>query len=143
MRTLFTKILLWFLFTVALTSSVTWYVSSIFQRSRQPEAGRFTFELREARRAWEMEGATGLNTFLTRLKDASGGGDAALTDANGRDLVSGRDLSKEIHSPPGGRGVPGLLPFIPWFRIETGRGFTTVNQSRDGKYYFVQTFPVR
>jgi two-component system sensor histidine kinase CpxA len=143
MRTLFTKILLWFLFTVALTSSVTWYVSSIFQRSRQPEAGRFTFELREARRAWETEGAQGLGTFLARLKDASGGADAALTDANGRDLLNGRDLSKEIHSPPGARGLPGLLPFIPWFRIETGRGFRSVNESRDGKYFFVQSFPVR
>lgn len=142
MRTLFTKILLWFLFTVALTTSVTWYVSTIFQQSRQPEAGRFTFQLREARRAWEMEGPEGLKAFLARLKDA-GGADASLTDANGRDLLTGRDLSQEIHAPQGTRGVPGLLPFIPWFRIENGRGFTSVNQSRDRKYWFIQTFPVR
>jgi two-component system sensor histidine kinase CpxA len=142
MRTLFTKILLWFLFTVVLTSSVTWYVSSIFARSRQPEFGRFTFELREARRAWETEGSAGLSLFLARLKDATGA-DAALTDINGRDLLTGHDWSKEIHSPPGGRGVPGLLPFIPWFRIESGRGFTSVRLSADRKYYFVANFPVR
>lgn len=121
---------------------MTWYFSTIFQQSRQPEAGRFTFQLREARRAWEMEGADGLKAFLTRLKDASGA-EAVLTDANGRDLLTGRDFSQEIHSPAGGRGVPGLLPFIPWFRIETGRGFNSINQSRDKKYYFIQNFPVR
>jgi len=46
MRTLFTKILLWFLLTVVVTFTVTFYVSSIFVRSRQPEFTRFTFELR-------------------------------------------------------------------------------------------------
>jgi len=65
-----------------------------------------------------------------------------LTDINGRDVLTGRDWSKEIHSP-GGRGVPGLLPFIPWFRIESGRGFSSVTLSRDKKYYFVANFPVR
>jgi len=141
MRTLFTKILLWFLLTVAITSSVTWYVSSMFARARQPEFGRFTFELREARHAWETEGSAGLTSFLNRLKDANGA-EAALTDINGRDVLTGRDWSKEIHSP-GGRGVPGLLPFIPWFRIESGRGFSSVTLSRDKKYYFVANFPVR
>ena len=89
MRTLFTKILLWFLLTVALTSSVTFYVSSVFVRSRQPEFGRFTFELREARTAWETQGKAGLTSFLARLKDATGA-DAGLADANGRDALTGR-----------------------------------------------------
>jgi len=142
MRSLFTKILLWFLLTVAITSSVTWYVSSMFVRARQPEFGRFTFELREARHAYETQGNSGLSSFLARLKDANGA-DAALTDSNGRDLLTGRDWSKVIHSPGGGRGVPGLLPFIPWFRIESGRGFSSVVLSRDKKYYFVASFPVR
>jgi HAMP domain-containing protein len=141
MRTLFTKILLWFLLTVIVTFSVTFYVSSIFVRSRQPEFTRFTFELREARAAWETDGSAGLNRFLARLKDATGA-EAALTDANGRDVMTGRDLSKEIHSPAG-RGPRGLLPFWPYVRIESGRGFTSVTLSRDKKYYFVATYPVR
>ena len=36
MRTLFTKILLWFLLTVIVTFSVSFYLSSIFVQSRQP-----------------------------------------------------------------------------------------------------------
>jgi signal transduction histidine kinase len=141
MRTLFTKILLWFLFTVIVTFTVTFYISSIFVRSRQPEFSRFTFELREARAAWETDGSAGLNRFLARLKDATGA-DAALTYGDGHDVLTGRDWSKEIHSPAG-RGPRGLLPFVPFVRIESGRGFTTVTLSRDKKYYFVATYPVR
>ena len=141
MRTLFTKILLWFLLTVVVTFTVTFYVSSIFVRSRQPEFTRFTFELREARAAWETEGSAGLNRFLARLKDATGA-DAALTYADGRDVVTGRDMTKEIHSTAA-RGPRGFLPFVPFVRIESGRGFTTVTLSRDKKYYFVATYPAR
>jgi signal transduction histidine kinase len=141
-RTLFTKILLWFLLTVIFTFTVTIYVSSIFVRSRQPEFSRFTFELREARASWETGGSAGLTRFFARFKDATGA-DAALTDANGRDVLTGRDWSKEIHSPAG-RGPRGFLPFVPFFvRIESGRGFTSWALSRDKKFYFVATYPVR
>jgi signal transduction histidine kinase len=141
MRTLFTKILLWFLLTVMVTFSVTFYVSSIFVRSRQPEFSRFTFELREARAAWETDSSAGLTRFLARLKDATGA-EAGLADANGRDVLTGRDWSKEIRSPAA-RGPRGFLPFVPFVRIENGRGFTAVTLSRDKKYYFVATYPVR
>ena len=142
MRTLFTRILLWFLFTVIVTSSVTWYVSSIFAGNQQRQInGRFSFELREARRAWETDGSAGLDRFLTRFKEASGA-ESALTDANGKDLLTGQDWSRVIHSAPP-RGLPGLLPFIPWVRIENGRGFTSVRQSVDKQYYFVSMYPNR
>jgi two-component system sensor histidine kinase CpxA len=142
MRTLFTKILLWFLLTVIVTSTVTFYVSSVFVRSRQPEFSRFTFELREARAAWETDGKPGLTRFLARLKDATGA-EAALTDINGHDVLTGRDWMKEIHSPGGRGGIRGFLPFVPFVRIESNRGFTTVTLSRDKKYYFVAEYPVR
>jgi signal transduction histidine kinase len=141
MRTLFTKILLWFLLTVIVTFGVTFYISSIFVRSRQPEFRRFNFELREARTDWETDGSAGLTRFFARLKDATGA-DAALTDANGRDVLTGRDWSKEIQSP-GGRGPRAFLPFVPFVRIESGRGFTSVTPSRDKKYFFIATYPVR
>lgn len=140
MRTLFTKILLWFLLSMIVTFTVTFYVSSVFVRARQPEFSRFTFELREARAAWETGGREGLQRFLNRLKDATGA-DAGLTYANGHDVLTGRDWSKEIHSRP--RGPRGLLPFVPFVRIENSRGFTTVTLSQDKKYYFVAIYPVR
>jgi two-component system sensor histidine kinase CpxA len=143
MRTLFTKILLWFILTVIVTFTGTFYFSSIFVRSRQPEFSRFNFELREARAAWETNGAAGLNNFFARLKDATGA-DAVLADSNGRDVITGRDWSKEIRTNTG-RGPRGLLPFAfsPFLRIESGRGFTSATQSRDQKYFFIATYPVR
>ncbi|HWF11444.1 MAG TPA: ATP-binding protein [Bryobacteraceae bacterium] len=143
MRTIFTKILLWFILTVVVTFVGAFYVSSIFVRSRQPEFSRFNFELREARAAWEADGAVGLNRFFARLKDATGA-DAVLTDASGHDVISGRDMSSEIHSNTG-RGPRGSLPFAfsPFLRIQSGRGFTSAISSRDKKFYFIVSYPVR
>ena len=139
MRTLFTKILLWFLLTVVVTFTASFYLSSILVS--RPETRRFTFELREARAAWELEGQAGLDRFLARLKDATGA-EAALTDFSGHDVRNGKDWSKLIHNPPG-RTLRSVLQFLPFVRIENGRGFTAVTPSRDKKYYFVANYPVR
>jgi signal transduction histidine kinase len=140
MRSLFTKILLWFLFTLVVAFSLTFYISTILLRDRQPEYNRMTFELRQARRAWETNGQAGLERFITEFKDASGA-DGVLTDGAGHDVLTGRDWSREIHSP--GSVGRQRLPFIPFLRIETGRGFRLVTASRDRKFYFVANFPVR
>ncbi len=143
MRTLFTKILLWFLLTVIVTVTGTLYVSSILLRFRQPEFRPLTFELREARAAWELEGQAGLDRFLGRLKDATGA-DAALTDASGHDVRgNGRDWSKVIQAPPSIslRSVMGFLNFF--VRIESPGVIPRVAQSRDKKYYFVAVYPAR
>lgn len=139
MRSLFAKIFLWFLCTVFLTFSVTYYVSSVFLRSRQPEFTRLNFELREARQAWEREGRAGLERFLASYRDAAGV-DGALADSSGRDLLTGRDWMKDMRSPAG----RSFLRFIPFVRIENGRrGFVIWARSRDQKYYFVTTIPDR
>jgi signal transduction histidine kinase len=141
-RTLFTKILLWFLLTIAVTFTVTFYINSTFMRSRQPDTNRMTFELREARQLWEAQGRAGLENFLARYKDATGA-DAALTDASGHDLLTGRDWSKEIRTPGERNRARSFYPFLPFLRIENGRGFLLATQSRDGKYHLVANFPVR
>lgn len=143
MRTLFTKILLWFLLTVVVTSTATFYISSLFGGVPGPGTAAGRFELREARAAWELEGKDGLDRFLARLKDATGA-DAALTDINGIDVRgNGRDWSKIIHAPPSGFSLRSFVPFLPFVRIESGRGFTVHPMSRDRKYYFVAVYPVR
>ncbi|HVW87434.1 MAG TPA: hypothetical protein VHB50_22260, partial [Bryobacteraceae bacterium] len=88
MRSLFTKILLWMLLTVAVSNTLSFYIGTTLQRSSQPQfSGRgLTFELREAREAWEAEGRDGLERMLARIKDAINA-EVALTDSTGRDLL--------------------------------------------------------
>ena len=143
MTRLFTKILLWFLLTVMVSTSASFYIWNAFMRSSQPQqfSGRI-FELRQARKAWETEGRVGLERMLAGYKDATGV-DGYLTDANGRDLLNGRDWSADIHGNTGrGRTARGG-PMFPFVRIESPRPtyFVSSAQSRDGKYYFLVTFP--
>ncbi|MEP6716312.1 MAG: ATP-binding protein [Terriglobia bacterium] len=145
MNSLFTKIFLWFLLIVIVTSTVSFYISQSFYRSRQPQFNRMPLELREARQAWETHGAPGLEAFLAKFKDAMGA-DGNLTDGAGRDVLDGHDWSSDIrlagqNGPGGGRGGP--FPFF--VRIERPRRgiFVVPTLARDKKYYFVAAFPAR
>ena len=73
MRSLFTKILLWFLLTTVLSISGTWYIYSTFQRPAQQQYNGRNYELYEARSAWETGGATGLEAWLAQFKQFSNG----------------------------------------------------------------------
>ncbi len=141
MRSLFTKILLWFFLTVLVTSAASFYLSTIFLRNRQPNFNRMSFELREARTAWETQGRAGLEQFYTRYKEATSNVDPVLADASGRDLLTGRDWSKEIHASRE-FGPRGALPLFPFVRVEPGRrGFVMATLSRDHRYWFLAVIP--
>ncbi len=146
MSRLFSKILLWFLLTVILSTTASFYIWNVFLRPAPiPNMGFRTYELREARGAWEAEGKAGLERFMTRYRDAMGV-EAALTDGDGKDLLTGRDWSGEIRSNAGGRGRGSRGgPMFPFVRIETPRpaSFVNATASRDGKYNFVVVFPNR
>jgi len=143
---LFSKILLWFLLTVIVSTTASFYIWNVFLRPSQvPNMGFRTYELREARQAWEAEGKAGLERFMTRYRDAMGV-EAALTDGDGKDLLTGRDWSGDLRSNSGGRGRGSRGgPMFPFVRIETPRPSSFVNStaSRDGKYHFVVVFPNR
>ncbi len=142
MRTLFTKILLWFLLTVIVTFTATSYINSLLLNSGQPQSRFGLLYLRGARAAWEREGSAGLDHFLAQLKDVTGA-DYALTDSSGRDLRDGRDWSKVINAPPD-RSLRAMVPIVNFFvRIDRPRALTSATQSRDKKYYFITIFPVR
>ena len=152
MRSLFVKILLWFILTVVVAVSGTFYVSNVLMQRQQqqpPQFSRFTYELRDARDAWQVEGATGLESVLERVKDADGL-EAHLADASEHDVLTGRDWSKEIvttlaQSYQGrGRG-PGRgdsNPFFLFTRVDGPRPQMSVTQTRTGpKFYFIVRYP--
>ena len=65
MSRLFTKILLWFLLTVVVSLTASFYIWNAFVRNTPPrQFNGMLFELREARKAWEAEGRVGLERAL-------------------------------------------------------------------------------
>ncbi|MDE3195448.1 MAG: HAMP domain-containing protein [Acidobacteriota bacterium] len=149
MRSLFTKMFISFLLAVVVSTAASYFVWQTFERPRQqqqqqPGIGR-NFELSEARKAWEAGGSRQLQDFLDKWKDAMStvGADAVLADSNGRDVLTGRDWSREIHSsnPSRGRGGPMSL----WVRVEGEHKAYSIfpTLAKDGKYYFLSIIPPR
>src|ERR1700722_13491934 len=100
MRSLFAKMLASFLLTVMISTVAGFYIWSTFERRQPPQTpgiGR-SFELREAKQAWETGGAVGLEAFFVRWKEAMStvGADAVLTDGSGIDVLTHHDWLKEI-----------------------------------------------
>ena len=128
MRSLFTKILLWFLVTTFLTSLGVAITSAlVFEAAepRRPPFGPFAMrQLTEARQAWESGGAPALTATLSRFRrfDRS---EVFFTDANGRDLLTGADRSSDLP------GHNHLLHAIFMRRPVMAQA------SADGRYFFV------
>lgn len=104
--TLFAKTLLWFLGTAAATIAVV--VGVAFLTFDEDEQRRPAFsimmELHEARRSFEIGGPPALRETLRQVEERTGVR-AALADINGRDLLSGEDLSEFIRTPRRRAGV--------------------------------------
>jgi signal transduction histidine kinase len=127
-RTLFAKILLWFLGAMVLTITAIVLTTALTVNSeqRQPPYGALVrLQTREARFAYETGGKHALAAALQRFRAVSAG-EHILTDASGRDLVTGRDYSKlidETRKPN---------PFFPFVRPRV-----IARPSPDENYWFL------
>ena len=134
MRSLFAKILLWFWFTVAVTIVGSAFISAININKdtdeNAPVARLVTFQLEEARAAYETGGRPGLQVFLQTLErvyNAHG----VLTDQRGRDLLTNQDRSDLIRHAR--RRV--------LYEILLGSDSTVARTSEDGLYWFFFIVP--
>ena len=137
-RSIFTKIVLWFVATVLL-SLVGFVITSAFVSARL--SGRNSnvprlniLFLDDARRVFEEGGPARLDAYLDRLK-AHTEADYFLTDGRGIDLVTGEDRSALRASGP------------PPYRFPLGRFFprsgpaVRIRRSGDGRYRLVAIIP--
>ena len=91
MRSLFAKILLWFLATSMISFFGAVFISALEMNPWQSPFGRLMeIEEREARTVFETGGAPALAEFEKRFR-ASSDMSAVLTDGQGRDLLTGKD----------------------------------------------------
>jgi two-component system sensor histidine kinase CpxA len=139
-RSIFPKVVLWFVATVAL-SLVGLLATSVILSARfsdhhsiMPRMSAFLLD--DARRAYEEGGAGRLDLYLKRLS-AHTASDFFLTDNQGTDLVTGQDRSAMRESRPRPRR------FRPWpFLPKTGVGPSVwVRASEDGRYRLVHVIP--
>ena len=128
MKFLFSRILLWFAATIAITFVGFFVITAMTIDSSSRRLRRPSFLLREARHTYETGGKTALAAFLSR-RNTGIGAEYSFTDSEGRDLLTGEDLS---HRKSTKRS--------PWrFFFRTGGPWTLV--STDGEYRFIVRIP--
>jgi signal transduction histidine kinase len=127
-RSLFAKILLWFLATVLAAFVGFNLIESRFDDAMRhaPMVRAFRFQAREAREAYESGGAKALRWDLDRIQGIFQA-EAFLTDANGRDLITSEDRSSLIR--------PG-----PWTWLRRTRS-VIARRTADGRYWFILSIP--
>ncbi len=134
MRTLFAKILLWFWCTLAITVVGSAFISALIVNrntsdQQSPGARLVTFQLEEARVAYETAGRPGLQAFLDNVQKIYGA-QGILTDENGRDLLTNEDRSDLVKRAR-------RRPF-PIIRTTENMIARTAD---DGRYWFFFIFP--
>jgi two-component system sensor histidine kinase CpxA len=135
MKSLFAKILLWFWVTLAITVVGSAFISALnvnenASDERAPVARLVTFQLEEARSAYEIGGRPGLQEFLdtlNRVYDARG----ILTDETGRDLLTNQDRSELMRRA--------RLPYF--YQIFRTGDAMVARAADDGHYWFFFIVP--
>lgn len=130
MRSLFAKILLWFWCAMAITVVGSAFISALSVNrndsdTEAPAARLVTFQLEEARSAYETGGRPALQTFLDTLQrvyHAQG----VLTDERGRDVLTNQDRSDLVRRASRSQA----LPFI---RVGAA---TVARHADDSRYWF-------
>jgi two-component system sensor histidine kinase CpxA len=135
MNSLFAKILLWFWCTLAITLVGSAFIAAQSARRNasdleSPAAHLLTFELEEARSAYETGGRPGLQSFLDTLErvyHAKG----ILADETGHDLLTHEDQNALIRGSSRRRA----------FAFLAAAGTTVARLSEDGRYWFIFQVP--
>ncbi|MFB3829260.1 MAG: sensor histidine kinase [Bryobacteraceae bacterium] len=133
MNSLFAKILLWFwtsLVIFVVGSALISALSSDVSDRHFPLARMAAFQEKEAVYAYENEGRAGLQAYMDRLESVYRGR-AFLTDASGRDLLTGEDRSRLLHEA---RGRDQSALFRPG-------GMLVARQSENGRYWYFVFVP--
>jgi signal transduction histidine kinase len=131
MRSLFAKILGWFVLTVVVTLTASIAISALSYNPYSSEhptplSMMLNAEMAESRHAWETGGRDALAGTLDRFRRVSHAAEVIFTDSEGTDLVTGEQhpkLIREAHH---------------WsrFPFSGDRGTTFARFSADGKYCF-------
>lgn len=139
MSSLFAKILLWFLATAVLTITAV-VATSLATSTPDRQFPLMRAQIREARFVYENNGKDALADSLKRFKAATQL-DMIVTDAEGKDLVTGQDRSEMVRQAPDRRRPRSAL--FPLFALFPRNQPMIARPSQDGKYWFFVIPPKR
>ncbi len=126
MRSLFAKILAWFVVTIVTTLAATVLTTALtynaYSAQEAPFSMLLSMQVREAQHAWEHGGPQELRQTLQRFREVTHATQEALTDSHGIDLLTGEDRSAKMRSAQG------------WIHFSFRRGRTFARMSADGRY---------
>ena len=130
MNSLFVKILLWFWATLVITTIGSALILGLSGPRPYLLSRLVAFELKEARAAYESGGRQGLERFKERFQSVFSS-EGVLTDAAGRDLLTGADESALLAKTREKSRFPPIR-----------RGGAVIGRpSDDGKYWFFFVIP--
>jgi len=133
MNSLFVKILVWYWATLAIFVVGTAVISALtadVSDPRAPASRLVSFQLTEARYAYETGGREGLRAFMQRLRTTYRGR-AFLTDAEGRDLLTGENRANLVARA---RRRERPIMYRPG-------GMVLMRSTEDGRYWFFLFVP--
>jgi signal transduction histidine kinase len=129
-RSLFAKILVWFVVTIVTTLAATLLTTAltydVYSSRQAPFSMLLSLEVRQARHAWETGGREELRGTLQRLREVTHASQAMLLDSNGVDLMTGESHADMM--PYAERLVHSPFSF---------RSHTFARESTDGRYCLV------
>ena len=136
MKSLFARILVWFLVTnavILIAFGVAAALTFSHPRARRmPFAMLISLQMREARHAYESGGPEALAETLRRMQEATGTR-GSFADRNGRNLVTGEDHSALV----------ARLSRHSFFPILRGRHFILGHEDAQGRYWYFVEVPRR
>jgi signal transduction histidine kinase len=136
MKSLFAKLLLWFIASVLLTSFAMLIVASIGaeeDETRRPLFGSLLdVQFADARQAYLLGGKAALESHLERFRMMTTV-QVVITDRDGRDLVTGQDRSELI----------GMVRRHPWLPILPQRRAILARFDREHGFWYFMLVPRR
>jgi two-component system sensor histidine kinase CpxA len=131
MKSIFAKIVIWSCCTLVVSLVALFLITGWVARRADRRGGMIlrlqSFELEEARKAYESGGSAGAAAFLARLNSADQ--HHYLVDARGRDLIDGRDRSGELALGKRSGNAP----------VSSPEGMITATISPDARYAIIVT----
>jgi signal transduction histidine kinase len=125
-RSLFAKILAWFVVTIVTTLAATVLTTALtyddYSAREAPFSMLLNMQVREAQHAWEHGGPEELRETLQRFREVTHASQASLTDSNGIDLLTGQSHAAKMQLAQG----------LVHFSLRRGRTFARM--SSDGRY---------